>query len=145
MVAGGAPRSPPRPDMARLATGLGFLRGVVIDQHFSERGRLPRLFSALAQQPTLLGLGIDEDTALVVSPFHSIEVVGSGAVTVLDGGRTRFECVRRDDGDALQLEHVLLHLLPAGRRYLLGDGPPAEGDRIGIAKLVATLTAQPDA
>lgn len=150
MMAGGAVRSPPAKDMVRLDRGLGLLHGVIIDQHFSERGRLPRLLSALAQQPTLLGLGIDEDTALVVRPFDSIEVVGSGAVTAVDGGCTRFDCVQRADGEALQLERVVVHLLPAGGRYPLQDSAP-EVDKRGslesccIARLVSVLALPPKA
>lgn len=152
MVAHGANRSPPTREMVNLAQGLGLLHGVVIDQHFSQRRRLPRLLSALAHQPGLLGLGIDEDTALVVRPGDSIEVIGTGAVTVLDGGCARIDSVQRDGGDVLQLERVVLHLLPAGRRYhlhddlhghLRADGVADPLGNCGIAKLVSLLTAPP--
>jgi cyanophycinase len=148
MVAGGETKSPPTKDMVTLAAGLGLLHGVVIDQHFSERGRLPRLLSALAQKPTLLGLGIDEDTALVVRPFDSIEVVGSGAVTAVDGSCMRFDCIDAHPRQALQLERVVVHLLPAGGRYHLNDCKPPSQVReqiesCGIAELVAVLTTLP--
>src|SRR5690606_21125924 len=70
---------------SRLESGLDFLQNVVIDQHFSERQRLARLLSAIAKYPDLIGVGIDEDTALIVSGSGHMEVVGAGAVTLLDG------------------------------------------------------------
>lgn len=145
MMAGGEVKSPPTKDMVMLARGLGLLHGVIIDQHFSERGRLPRLFSALAQQPSLLGLGIDEDTALVVRPFDSVEVVGTGAVTVVDGGCTRIESVPQAQGEALQLERVVVHLLPAGARHALPPdqqnlGRPGSMKNCSVDKLVTILT-----
>lgn len=148
MMAGGEVKSPPSRDMVKLARGLGLLHGVIIDQHFSERGRLPRLFSALAQQPSLLGLGIDEDTALVVRPFDWVEVVGTGAVTVVDGGCTRIECVPQREGEALQLERVVVHLLPAGGRYALPPdqaslGRPGSMKNCSVDKLVTILTTPP--
>ena len=73
--------------MLPLAPGLGFLSNAIIDQHFSQRQRLGRLISVIAGDPFLLGVGIDEDTALVVGADGVLEVVGSGAVTILDGRR----------------------------------------------------------
>ncbi|MEK8032753.1 cyanophycinase [Ideonella sp. DXS29W] len=138
MMASGEVRSPPTKDMVRLARGLGLLHGVIIDQHFSERGRLPRLFAALAHHPPLMGLGIDEDTALVVRPFDSIEVIGSGAVTVVDGSSSTIDRVACAHGEALQLEKVVVHLLPAGGRYTRHAGATPVGP--GIATAVHLLT-----
>jgi cyanophycinase len=70
-----------------MAHGMGLLAEVVIDQHFAQRGRINRLLAAVAQNPHILGVGIDEDTALVVSPRRVFEVIGSQTVTVIDGKR----------------------------------------------------------
>jgi cyanophycinase len=82
MIVDGEGETEPRLEIAEMGDGLGFLPQVVIDQHFAQRGRLGRLLSALIQDPSLLGFGIDEDTAIVVSGGE-LKVVGSGSVTVL--------------------------------------------------------------
>src|SRR5690606_641357 len=79
MLANGTKEILPDKHTARLDTGLGFLPHVAIDQHFSERQRLARLLSAIAQKPELIGVGVDEDTALVVGPNGHVEVLGAGA------------------------------------------------------------------
>ena len=75
----------PKHRMAQIAAGLGLLPGVIVDQHFQQRNRLGRLLSLIAQNPSLLGLGVDEDTAGVVGPDSVMEVIGRGSVTVVDG------------------------------------------------------------
>ena len=74
----------PRQRASQISAGLGLLRGVVVDQHFDQRARYGRLMSVIAPSPHLLGVGIDEDTAMVVSDGRTFEVRGSGAVFVLD-------------------------------------------------------------
>ncbi len=141
----GGPSEPVRTKgMLPIAPGLGFLRDVVLDQHFSQRGRLARLLSVCAQNPFLLGVGVDEDTGLVVRPGARIEVVGSGGVTVLDGRDmvyTNFNEVR--SGEALAITDVRLHLLPAGFRYDARTGVEnaAHPERANLGDLMATLMA----
>jgi cyanophycinase len=85
MMAGGAnDASHEEGDELRLAAGLGLLQGAIIDQHFAERGRIGRLLGAVAQNPRLLGIGIDEDTALLIEKGRYASVLGSGAVYMLD-------------------------------------------------------------
>jgi cyanophycinase len=76
MIAFGAGGSTPKQRMSQLSVGLGLLRGVVIDQHFEQRNRYGRLLSLVAQSPSLLGLGVDEDTAAVVHDGSRLEVIG---------------------------------------------------------------------
>jgi cyanophycinase len=122
MVGGGTFDLLPKKGMIPLAPGLGFLYRVIIDQHFSQRQRLGRLLSVLAQNPFLLAMGIDEDTALVVDPEKSVEVVGSGAVTLLDARKIAFTNINEvDRGEALALCNIQLNLLPSGFRYHLPD------------------------
>ena len=78
MIAFGASGATPKHRMAQIAAGLGMLPGVIVDQHFQQRNRLGRLLSLIAQNPSLLGLGVDEDTAGVVGPDHVMEVIGRG-------------------------------------------------------------------
>ena len=87
MMAFGRAGETPKQRMAQLAAGLGILQGVVVDQHFEQRGRFGRLLAVIAQSPSLLGIGLDEDTSAIVYADRSMEVVGRGAVTVLDGSR----------------------------------------------------------
>ena len=76
MIAFGASGATPKQRMAQIAAGLGLLPGVIVDQHFQQRNRLGRLLSVIAQNPSLLGLGVDEDTAGVVGPDHVLELDG---------------------------------------------------------------------
>ncbi len=142
----GGPSDPlPTKGMMPVAPGLGFLRNVVLDQHFSQRGRLARLLSVCAQNPFLLGVGVDEDTGLVVQPGARLEVVGSGGVTVLDGRDmvyTNFNEVR--SGEALAITDVRLHLLPTGFRFDMQDGIEDAAHpelATGLHALMATLMA----
>ena len=89
MIAFGASGATPKHRMAQIAAGLGVLPGVIVDQHFQQRNRLGRLLSLIAQNPSLLGLGVDEDTAGVVGPDHVMEVIGRGSITVVDGSQVR--------------------------------------------------------
>ena len=108
----------------RMAGGLGLLRDVVIDQHFAERGRIGRLLGAVAQSPRILGVGIDEDTAIRVMG-DVFEVLGSGAVYVVDGrtvSRSNISDAR--DDEALSMFGVKMHVLSSGDRFNLTDRTP---------------------
>jgi cyanophycinase len=123
MLAQGRAELHPEKGSVSLGAGLGFLHKVVIDQHFSERQRLSRLLSVVAQNPYLQGIGIDEDTALVVERGVGIEVVGQGAVTVVDGRTMSTNVAEIANHETPELIDVRLHLLPAGSQYALpGNG-----------------------
>jgi cyanophycinase len=107
-----------------LGAGFGFVEKVVIDQHFNERHRLGRLLTVVAQNPYLQGIGIDEDTALLIQRGVGIEVLGQGAVTIIDGHDMQSDVAEVREDDIPELIDVRLHLLPAGRRYQL-DGAHA--------------------
>ncbi|HYF07616.1 MAG TPA: cyanophycinase, partial [Acetobacteraceae bacterium] len=110
----------------RLAAGLGLVRNVIIDQHFAERGRIGRLLGAVAQNPRELGIGVDEDTAIVLqnNRFH---VIGSGAVTVVDGhGVTHSNIAEAKPERTLSMYDVRLHVLSAGDVFDLAERRPAE-------------------
>jgi cyanophycinase len=109
----------------RTAPGLGLLPRALIDMHFGERGRLPRLLSAVALDPDRLGIGIDENTAICVQQ-DTFEVLGSGAVTVVDAQRAPVVHAA-SDSDPITLFDVRLHLLPAGCVFDLAARAPAVG------------------
>ncbi|WP_185970118.1 cyanophycinase [Tepidimonas alkaliphilus] len=124
MLAIGEPALRPYRDAVSLDIGLGLLASAIIDQHFNERHRLARLLSALALRPDLLGVGIDEDTALLIERGRSVEVLGNGAVTLVDARQMRTNVREADPEQPLQMLDVRLHLLPAGTRYEVVDLDP---------------------
>lgn len=126
MLASGFAEYAPEKGAAALGAGLGFVHHVVIDQHFSQRHRINRLLSVIAQNPYLYGLGIDEDTALVVERGVGIEVIGDGGVTFVDGRQMITNAPDIGEGEAAELIGVQMHVLPAGSGFLLpGERPSA--------------------
>jgi cyanophycinase len=124
MIVGGASVSNPSVDAVSMSPGMGFLPGIVIDQHFAQRGRLGRLLAALVLQPAALGLGIDEDTAIVVSG-DEFRVIGSGAITVVDEStatHNNLDGLLKDE--MIALCGVKLHILPHGYRFNLKTHEP---------------------
>lgn len=119
MLVQGEATKQPEKEVAELDIGLGFVARAIVDQHFSERGRLGRLLSALAQRPQMLGVGVDEDTALVIERGLGIEVIGRGAVTIVDGRNMLSNQDRIEQRERLELLGVSLHILPSGHRYSL--------------------------
>jgi len=109
----------------RTGPGMEFLSGVLIDMHFVERGRLKRLLSAVAMYPHQLGLGIDEDTAILVDGDR-FEVIGSGSVTVVDAGRSEVIRVPEDTEGLIALTDVRLHVLPTGYTFELTGRRPMQ-------------------
>lgn len=109
----------------RTAPGLDLMPHMLIDMHFGERGRLPRLLSAVTLDPDRLGVGIDENTAVLVHDDH-FEVLGSGVVSVVDAERATVVHAASDD-DPITLFDVRLHLLPAGSVFDVATRTPAIG------------------
>jgi cyanophycinase len=135
MLAQGRAELHPEKGSVSLAAGLGFLHKVVVDQHFSERQRLSRLLSVVAQNPYLQGIGIDEDTALVIERGVGIEVLGEGAVTIVDGRSMSTNIADIPDRETPELIDVRLHLLPSGSRFRL----PTAGDPDGEQRIPRPL------
>jgi cyanophycinase len=107
-----------------LAPGLALISDVIIDQHFAERGRIGRLLGAVALNPRILGIGIDEDTAIVVQE-HEFHVLGSGAVYVVDGaGVTHSNITDGAPESTLSMFDVRLHILSHGDRFDLSRRRP---------------------
>lgn len=121
MVAFGSEGDTPRQGMTQLSAGLGLLPGVVVDQHFDQRSRYGRLLSLVARSPSLLGLGIDEDTAAVITGERLLEVVGKGCVFVVDPARVVTDAHLAEHGAPLLVSGAVVHTLPAGARFDLVD------------------------
>ncbi|MBW4468054.1 MAG: cyanophycinase [Pegethrix bostrychoides GSE-TBD4-15B] len=124
MIIEGDSSTNPRVDAVELGQGMGFLPGIAVDQHFSQRGRLGRLISALVQQQAILGIGIDENTAVIVEG-NEFEVIGQGSVTVVDeteATHNNLDKLLKSEG--LAICGVKLHVLPTGYRFNLQTKQP---------------------
>ncbi len=124
MVAFGGPGATPKQRMTQVAAGLGLLESAVIDQHFDQRNRYGRLLMIVSQSPQLLGIGVDEDTAAVVTDEDDrqlMRVIGRGSVTVLDPARMVTNAHEAQRSSPLLASGVVLHVLPAGSAFDLTE------------------------
>jgi len=124
MVAFGAGGATPKQRMTQVAAGLGLFENCVIDQHFEQRNRYGRLLMIVAQNPQLLGMGVDEDTAAVVrrdGDTMLLRVVGRGAVTILDPAELVTNAFEAKHSQPILASGVRLHVLPAGAVFDLGS------------------------
>src|SRR5262245_17468707 len=102
----------------QMTPGLGLIENMIIDQHFSERGRIRRLLGAVAQNPRMLGIGIDEDTAVVAESDGTFHAAGSGAVYVVDGHELSHTNISEVSFNrAMSVFGVKLHVLSSGDRF----------------------------
>lgn len=125
MIVGGPGDESNRISTLSMAPGLGLLDDVVIDSHFAERGRMGRLIGAVMQNPRNLGIGIDESTAIVVDRGRSFEVVGSGAVYVVDGSNITYSGLSEEHAEGIVPVHdVRLHVLGEGGCFDLESRRP---------------------
>ena len=111
----------PRQRQSQLSAGLGLLQGVIIDQHFGQRSRYGRLMSMVAGSPSLIGIGIDEDTAIEVRDGRIFTVHGSGAVFVLDCRSATSDAPDARRGAPLMVSGAVVHSLPAGATFDLSE------------------------
>jgi len=127
MIVNGEDDESPRKCALKMAPGLGFVKGIMIDQHFAQRGRIGRLLTGIAQNPEVLGIGIDEDTAIVVKDNGKTEVIGNGAVYFLDARDITYNNVSDQSYDeVLSMFNVKLHILKEGNRFNLITKLPFE-------------------
>ena len=104
----------------RLAPGLGLTNRFIIDQHFRQRDRLGRLLTALAYNPFAVGIGLDEDTAAFIGPDETVEIEGSGGVTIVDGSEVSYSSVDEvSEGQPVCMLGLKLHILVAGATFNL--------------------------
>ena len=120
MIAAGDEGSSMIAGSVRLAPGLGLTNRFIIDQHFRQRDRLGRLLTALAYNPFSVGIGLDEDTAAFIGPDETVEVEGSGAVTIVDGADVTYSSIDSvEEGQPVCMLGLRLHLLVAGATFNL--------------------------
>jgi cyanophycinase len=104
----------------QLAPGLGLTNRFIIDQHFRQRDRLGRLLTALSYNPFAVGIGLDEDTAAFIDPDETVEVEGSGGITIVDGADVSYSSIdKTPEGQPVCMLGLRLHLLVAGATFNL--------------------------
>ena len=129
MIVQGEDENSPRKCTLNMAPGLGFIENVMIDQHFDQRGRIGRLLTGIAQNPEVLGIGIDEDTAIIVTDKGIAEVIGNGAVYFIDGsGITHSNVSEQYASEVLSIFNVKLHVLKEGNKFNILTKAPFEED-----------------
>jgi cyanophycinase len=117
MVAFGASGERPRQRMAQMVAGFGFVEGTIIDQHFRQRDRIGRLLMLVSASPTLLGVGIDEDTAALFGPHGTLDVIGRNSVTIVDGCDIFSDVAEVKRHGGITVSNAKIHMLTAGRRF----------------------------
>ena len=118
MISGGSSAESPNRALVDMAMGLGIIPEVLVDQHFYNRNRLARLLSAVSGHPELLGIGIDEDTCAMFESDGMIQVIGKGAVTIVDARyMTHTNKMRVQGSEPLSMHNLKLHILTYGDRY----------------------------
>jgi cyanophycinase len=106
----------------KIATGLGFIDTVIIDSHFEKRGRFGRLAQAVAGNPSCIGIGLGEDTGMLITGGNKMEAIGSGLVLILDGHDIRHSNIADiPNGNPISVENLMVHLCEKGNGYLLHE------------------------
>lgn len=102
----------------RITTGLEFLKDVIIDTHFIARGRIVRMTQVIATNPGCIGIGLEEDTGIIVRDGRNLEVIGSGLIVIVDGHlATETNVHLVDNGAPVTIRNLIVHMLGAGNRY----------------------------
>ena len=102
----------------KVTTGLGFLQNVIIDTHFDKRGRFNRLAQAVAAQPGAIGIGLGEDTGVIVTEGRSLRAIGSGSVIVIDGKKIEYNNIADIPfGAPISVENIIVHIMSSGDVY----------------------------
>ena len=118
MIVRGESTPHPHKNSVRLSPGLGFLKNIIIDQHFTERGRISRLITAVSFNPYNLGIGIDENTAIILNSEGVLEVYGQGSATIVDGSQITYnEIAEVGDNQEFSVCGLQLHVLRDGLLY----------------------------
>src|SRR3954468_14404455 len=122
-----------RRDAVELAPGLGFLRNITVDTHFDRGGRVHRLMTVLAQNPAILGMGIDEDTAVEIGPNRRLTVLGRGIAMVFNGRAAHTNAAEVSSREAIALTDVRVHVLPEKYGLDLRTLEPIIPGRAGVS------------
>lgn len=120
MIYGGNPAFAHLKGEVKMSTGFGLLPNVIIDTHFDKRGRFNRLAQSIAAQPGIIGIGLGEDTGIIVSEGEHLRAIGSGSITIIDGKNIRYNSIGDiKEGNAISVENIRIHIMANGDIYNL--------------------------
>ena len=106
----------------KITTGLAFMKDVIIDSHFVKRGRFGRLAQVVCSNPACIGIGLGEDTGVLVRNGNELETIGSGLVLIFDGHEIKYSNIADiEDGMPVSIEHLVVHVLAKGNQYFLKE------------------------
>ena len=106
----------------KITTGLGFINSVIIDSHFEKRGRFGRLAQAVATNPSCIGIGLGEDTGMLITDGNKMEAIGSGLVVIIDGHDILHSNIADiPDGNPISIENLKVHFCEKGNGYLIKE------------------------
>ena len=106
----------------KITTGLGFMRDVIFDSHFEKRGRFGRLAQAVATNPACVGIGLGEDTGMLISDGNQMEAIGSGLVIIIDGHDIKHSNIADiPDGNPISIENLKVHFCEKGNGYMVRE------------------------
>lgn len=106
----------------KMTTGLGFISSVIIDSHFEKRGRFGRLAQAIATNPSCIGIGLGEDTGMLITEGNKMEAIGSGLVVIIDGHDILHNNIADiPDGNPISLENLKVHFCEKGNGYFVKE------------------------
>ncbi len=117
MINGGTPIEAVKRGKAMMMDGLGLINNAIIDSHFINRGRFGRLMIAIAEYPELIGIGVSEDTGVIIREERYLEVIGSGQVVLIDGSEIQYNSLQKKNFDGLNIERMCFHMLSKGMQY----------------------------
>ena len=102
----------------KITTGLAFIRDVIIDSHFDKRGRFGRLAQAVASNPSCIGIGLGEDTGVLITDNNHLEAIGSGLVIIVDGHDIHHSNIADlSEGSPISIENLVVHVMTKGNAY----------------------------
>jgi cyanophycinase len=106
----------------KITTGLGFMDDVIFDSHFEKRGRFSRLAQAIATNPSCIGIGLGEDTGMLITEGNKMEAIGSGLVMIVDGHDIKYSNIADiPDGNPISIENLKVHFCENGNGYMVNE------------------------
>ena len=106
----------------KITTGLGFMDNVIFDSHFEKRGRFGRLSQAVGSNPSCIGIGLGEDTGMLITEGNKMEAIGSGLVVIIDGHDIRHSNIADiPEGNPMSVENIIVHLCAKGNGFIVNE------------------------
>ncbi|PKG43737.1 cyanophycinase [Psychroflexus sp. MES1-P1E] len=122
MIFGGSSTEALLKGEVKLSRGFGFIEDVTFDTHFIKRGRFGRLCQTIATNPIGIGIGLGEDTGLLITNGDHMEAIGSGLVMIIEGGNIKYTNIADiEDGEPISIENLTVHVLSKGHNYILSE------------------------